>query len=76
MEFIDCPETILLWSLQAVRSVAFSQSGRVVAVGANSRTLRLCSTTALLEGRVRWVVHYNLDILQPIHLLKLEAWQV
>ncbi len=35
--------------------MAFSQTGRVVAVGANSRTLRLCSTEPLLEKK-KWSV--------------------
>ena len=32
-----------------VRSIAFSGSGKVVSIGANSRTLRLCYTDTLLE---------------------------
>ncbi len=36
--------------MQAVRSVAFSGSGKVIAVGANSGTLRLCHTTSLGVG--------------------------
>ena len=39
--------------LQAVRSVAFSQSGQLVAVGANSKYLRLYSTSSILDdGRL------------------------
>ena len=33
--------------MQAIRSVAFSESGAVIAIGANSGTLRLCKTEAL-----------------------------
>ena len=38
---------------QVVRSVAFSESGGIVAVGANSSTLRLCYTSQLLDPQRR-----------------------
>ena len=42
---------------QAVRSVAFSESGQMVAVGANSKCLRLFSTEPVLDtGRLEWLV--------------------
>ena len=45
---------------QVVRSVAFSGSGKFVAVGANSRMLRVCSTTSLLEKKEKLVfLHIN-----------------
>ena len=40
-------------TMQVVRSVAFSESGDLVAIGANSRTLRLCSTEPLLQDTKR-----------------------
>ena len=43
----------LVFDLQVVRSVAFSESGGIVAVGANSSTLRLCSTAPLLDHHRR-----------------------
>ena len=42
---------------QAVRSVAFSESGQMVAVGANSKCLRLFSAEPILDtGRLEWLV--------------------
>ena len=38
---------------QVVRAVAFSGSGDMVAIGANSRTLRLCKTAAMLRKKAR-----------------------
>ena len=38
-----------LFFVKVVRSVAFSESGALVAIGANSRTLRLCSTEPLFQ---------------------------
>ena len=37
-------------NMQAVRSVAFSESGQLVAVGANSKCLRILSTAPLLDN--------------------------
>ena len=40
-------DTIAITVFQAVRAVAFSDSGKLIAVGANSGILRLFTTTSL-----------------------------
>lgn len=53
VDYIILYECYCILFNKAVRSVAFSQSGKLVAVGANSGTLRLCSVPSLVENKPR-----------------------